>query len=235
MVSSKRRADGGLVEGFQGWVDGAGGRGLGQQSRENPPPPEVSDRRARFSFVLGFWLQHQTSHPVFLLNPPETVPRRIRPASRKDPATGPTGQRSPRARLRAIAGTTGLVRRHFRRPAALAPSSNRPRIVPEPSPNRPARFRPASRKDPAPVPTGRARREIHKLPSRSGGFPTAAGPARPYRPLFHEKALSPSARGRIEHKSSPSPSPWLAPGPRWLAPRRRSLGSGPAVKSLGSR
>ena len=65
-------------------------------------------------------------------------------------------------------------------PGSPAPSdraSPRPDAL-ESSSNRPRRFRPGSRKDPARAPTARARLAIYALPKRSDGFPTADGQAR---------------------------------------------------------
>jgi hypothetical protein len=75
----------------------------------------------------------------------------------------------------------------------LESSSNRPRTVPEPSSNRPRGFRPASPKDPATVPTGRARPAQGSAPSP--GWPAwSAGPS---------SATTPSNRPR----TVPEPAP----------------------------
>ena len=108
------------------------------------PSTTGSERRPGEVFFCYWFLASAPNHArCFFTEPSGHGPP-------KDPAGVPkgSGQRPhrpalTRARLRAIAGTAGLVRRHFRRPVALAPSSNRPRTVLESSLNRPRRFRPA--------------------------------------------------------------------------------------------
>lgn len=57
---------------------------------------------------------------------------------------------------------------------------------------------------PPPAPTDRARLEIHQLPSRSGGFPTAAVPARPHPSPFSLKHFWPQgARWRNTEFTEP--------------------------------
>ena len=139
------------------------------------------------------------------------------PAGRRGPARRPGSppgalaqRKTPRPRR-----VAGVVFRRFRRHDALESSSNRPgRIRPRPHRARPPRN---------PQAPFTERRLSHRRWAGSAASIT----------LFMKNACHRAHEGGTP--SSPSRSPWLAPGPRWLAPRRRSLGSGPAVKSLGSR
>ena len=118
-------------------VPGLGGWSRSQRTRAGiggAPSTTGSERRPGAVFFCYWFLDSAPNHaPCFLLNLPDTVPRRIRPASRKDPANGPTGQRSPEQGSAPSPGPPAWSDGT----SAAPPLSPPPRTVLESSPNRP--------------------------------------------------------------------------------------------------
>ena len=120
-----------------------GGGSRSQRTRAGiggAPSTTGSERRPGAVFFCYWFLDSAPNHaPCFLLNLPDTVPRRIRPASRKDPANGPPASARPEQGSAPSPGPPAWSDGT----SAAPPLSPPPRTVPEPFPNRPRRFRPA--------------------------------------------------------------------------------------------